>query len=225
MSLSFTVDPESKEKLAGLKVGYILFENVKMEKSNEQVDTLVNAATAQVKQRFQKPELMLQDAVLSGMRQHYYDIGMDPTKERPSGEALIRRIVKGKGIYRINTVVDINNVVSMTSGYPCGVYDSDHLKGAITFLVGRAGQNYEGLGGREVTSENRLLTSDEESIFGGPTADSKRTSVNESTKNVLMLIYCPKNSEKVFLEKVMEKAKAMMGLTGAAAKEYGVFEI
>jgi len=225
MNLAFAVDPDSKEKLSGLKIGYILFEGAKVEKSNEQVDTLVNAATAQIKQRFQNPELMNQDAVLSGMRDHYYAIGMDPTKERPSGEALIRRIVNGKGIYRINTVVDINNVVSMTSGYPCGVYDSDNIRGAITFLVGKEGQNFEGLGGREVKSENRLLSRDEESIFGGPTADSKRTAVTDGTRNVLMLLYCPKNSEKVFLEKVMVKAKAMMGLTGATAKGAGVFEI
>jgi DNA/RNA-binding domain of Phe-tRNA-synthetase-like protein len=225
MNPTFTVDSESKEKLKGLKIGYIQFENCKVEKSNVQVDTLVNAATNQVKQRFQDPELMTQDKIIQGMRQHFYDIGLDPTKERPSGEALIRRIIKGKGIYRINTVVDINNVISMTSGFPCGVYDSGNIKGGITFLVGTAGQNYEGLGGREVNSKNRLLTKDEESIFGGPTADSARTAVTDETKNVLMLIYAPKNSEQVFLEKVIDKAKSMMSLTGAAAKESGVYEI
>jgi DNA/RNA-binding domain of Phe-tRNA-synthetase-like protein len=225
MNLTFTVDPESKEKLKGLKVGYISFENVKVEKTNEQVNTLVNAATTQVKNRFPNPDAISQDKIIQGMRQLFYDIGLDPTKERPSGEALIRRIVKDKGIYRINTVVDINNVVSMTSAYPCGVYDADNIKGGITFLVGKAGENYEGLGGREVNSENRLLTRDEESIFGGPTADSKRTSVTENTPSVLMLIYCPANSEKAFLEKVIEKAKAMMSLSGAAAKESGVYEI
>jgi DNA/RNA-binding domain of Phe-tRNA-synthetase-like protein len=223
--LSFNTDPESKEKLKGLKVGYISFENIKIEKSNETVDKLVNAASAQVNQRFQNSEQMTQDAIIQGIRELFYNIGLDPTKERPSGEALIRRIVKGQGIYRINTVVDINNVVSMTSAYPCGVYDADKIKGEITFLVGKAGENYEGLGGREVNSENRLLTRDEQSIFGGPTADSQRTSVNMDTKNVLMLIYSPEKSENVFLEKVIEKAKNMMSLTGAVAKESGIYEI
>jgi DNA/RNA-binding domain of Phe-tRNA-synthetase-like protein len=225
MELKFDVESGSSEKLKGLKVGYISFENCKIEKSNEQVDNLVNAASNSVKERFKTIDQLTEDLIIQGMRQLFYDIGLDPTKERPSGEALIRRIVKDKGIYRINTVVDINNVVSMTSAYPCGVYDSDKINGEITFLVGAAGQNYEGLGGREVNSENRLLTRDEESIFGGPTADSKRTSVTENTKSVLMLIYCPKNSEKAFLEKVIEKAKAMMSLTGATAKESGIYEI
>lgn len=225
MDLDFNTDPDSKEKLKGLKIGYICFEGAKAEKSNEQVDTLVKAATAQVTQRFQDPGQMTQDLIISGMRQLYYNIGLDPTKERPSGEALIRRIVKGKGIYRINTIVDINNVISMTSAFPCGVYDSDKIQGNITFLVGKAGENYEGLGGREVNSENRLLTRDEISIFGGPTADSQRTAITLETRNVLMLIYCPGNAEAIFLEKVMEKAKSMMSLTGASAKQSGIFEI
>ena len=225
MELKFSADPESREKLKGLKVGYIQFADCTVEKSHEQVDNLVNAASNQVKERFKTIEQMSQDLIIQGMRQLFTDIGLDPTKERPSGEALIRRIVKGQEIYRINTVVDINNVISMTSAYPCGVYNSDKINGGITFLVGKAGQNYPGLGGREVNSENKLLSKDEESIFGGPTADSQRTAVTNETKNVLMLIYAPKNSELAFLEKVMEKAKKMIALTGAKAIGYGVFEI
>lgn len=225
MELKFSVEPDSREKLRGLKVGYLVFENCKVEKTNEQTDALVKAATAQVMARYQNPDNIEKDAIIDGMRSLFRDLGIDPKKERPAGEALIVRVVKGKGIYRINTPVDINNAISMMSAYPCSVYDLEKIGGRAVFLVGKEGQNYPGLGGREVKAQNRLLVRDEASIFGGPGADSDRTAVNLETKKILMLIYCPKNSEQAFLEKVMDKAKAMMSICGAKPAGSGVYEI
>jgi DNA/RNA-binding domain of Phe-tRNA-synthetase-like protein len=79
--LIFNVDQESKEKLKGLKVGYISFENVKTEKSNETVDKLVTAASAQVNQRFNNTDAISQDAIITGIRELFYNIGLDPTKD------------------------------------------------------------------------------------------------------------------------------------------------
>ena len=127
--------------------------------------------------------------------------------------------MKGKGVYRISAVVDVNNIVSLLSGFPCGVYDSSKLEGeGITVLLGTAGQEYEGLGGRKVETDNRILTSDSKSIFGGPTADSARTSVTSETKEVLMLIYCPPGIEIPMLKATMEKASLLMQ-HAAGAKE------
>jgi DNA/RNA-binding domain of Phe-tRNA-synthetase-like protein len=206
---SFRTDENAKEKLHGLVVGYLQFENVE-NKTNDITDSVVEAACTAVKNKFTTPESILDDTVIIATRKLFSSIGRDPTKERPSGEALIRRVVKGKGIYRINAVVDINNAVSLLSGFPCGVYDAAKIEGGITILLGEPGTQYDGLGGRKVEAENRLLTADAQSVFGGPTADSARTQVSDDSREVLMLIYSPPGIEPAMLKATMEKASLLM---------------
>lgn len=221
---SFKTDEASQEKLKGLTLGYIQFTSVKNEKSNDIIDSTMEATCNVIKKKFPTPEAILEDTVVTATRKLFSSVGRDPTKERPSGEALIRRVVKGKGVYRISIVVDINNVVSLLSGFPCGVYDSEKLEGKeISVLLGAPGQEYEGLGGRKVETDNRILTADSKSIFGGPTADSARTQVTAETKEVLMLIYCPPGIEIPMLKATMEKASLLMKhSTGAKEACHGL---
>jgi len=218
---SFKTKGPSEERLKGLTLGYLLFTRVKNEKSNETIDSTMEAASNVLKKRFPTAESILEDTVVSATRKLFSSVGRDPTKERPSGEALIRRVVKGKGIYRINTVVDINNVISLLTAFPCGVYDAAKIEGGtITILLGTPGLEYEGLGGRKVEAENRILTADSKSVFGGPAADSARTQVTTETKEVLMLIYSPPGIEIPMLKATMEKASLLMQHASGAQEAY-----
>ncbi|MDD5171552.1 MAG: phenylalanine--tRNA ligase beta subunit-related protein [Candidatus ainarchaeum sp.] len=164
-----------------------------------------------------------EDATIRGVRALFSQAGTDPTKDRPSGEALIRRIMAGKGLYRINAAVDVNNIVSILSGCPCGLYDLDRIEGdTITVFVGAPGTIYEGISGKSVNGESRIITSDSRSVFGGPVADSKRTCVTSETKNLLMLIYFPTTAPKEKLDKAMTTAIALMShCCGATATASG----
>jgi len=223
--INFKVYPDAKEKLEGLKVGYVLFEEVRVNKNSLAMDNMVEVATVRVEEKFPDMDSISKDKVIKAMRKLFSTVGIDPTKERPSAEALIRRIVSGKEVYRVNTVVDMNNVISMTTGYPCGVYDAANVKGKVRLHIGKEGGKYIGIGGKEMSTDNRLLTKDDISIFGGPTADSRRTAVHSGTSRVLMLIYNPPGIPEKMLKETLEEAKAKMSeVTGGQVKESGIYE-
>jgi len=223
----FAVEEGSKQKLAGLSVGYIYFRGVRTEKSNPAVDMAIASASRAVAERFSDTKSIAEDPVIKGIRAVFSKAGLDPTKERASGEALIRRIAGGQGLYRINAVVDANNAVSLLTGCPCGVYDLEKVEGdTVTLLVGGSGQAYEGIGGKQLNAENRILTADAKGIFGGPTADSGRTCITLGTKEVLMLIYHPPGAPKEMLAGAMKEAERLMKeAAGASVLRSGVFSV
>ncbi len=222
----FQTDNDAQEKLSEVKVGYILFSGLTVEKTNPKLEEVMEEAISTVSGKFSTPESILSDPVVQGCRALFSKLGLDPTKERPSGEALIRRVSAGNGIYRINTVVDVNNAISLLSACPCGAYNADKIKGKISFIIGKKGENYQGIGNRKLDAENKLLTKDELSIFGGPTADSARTAIAPDTKNVLMLIYLPPGSSEEILQSAMELAKEkMVQVTGCKLSESGIYKI
>ncbi len=223
----FRAEDSSKPKLSGLTLGFIYFSGIKNSKQNPEVDGAVDLAIKEVCGKFPDAEKISEDPVIKGIRSTFSRTGLDPTKERPSGEALTRRAVLGKGICRINSVVDMNNVVSLKTGCPCGVYDAKKIEGdEIMIKVGLGEDAYPGIGGRVLNGENRILTSDSKSIFGGPTADSARTSINLETKEVLMLIYHPSSASAPKLEEILGQAAALMESTTSGKKEYsGIFLI
>ncbi|MFH1394141.1 MAG: phenylalanine--tRNA ligase beta subunit-related protein [Candidatus Micrarchaeota archaeon] len=222
--IRFKVYPEAKEKLEGLKVGYILFEDVVVRRDGMAMDNMIEVAMVQVEEKFPNAEAIPKDNVIKAIRKLFSTVGLDPTKDRASSEALIRRIVSGKGIERINTVVDTNNVISMTTGYPCGVYDAANVKGIIRLHIGKEGGKYIGIGGKDMSTDDRLLTKDDISIFGGPTADSMRTAIHAGTSRVLMLIYSPPGVPEKMLRDTMEEAKAKMSeITGGKVKDSGIY--
>jgi DNA/RNA-binding domain of Phe-tRNA-synthetase-like protein len=121
-------------------------------------------------------------------REAYKRLGKSPSRYRVSSEALLRRVVQGKGLYQINNVVDINNLVSLKSRYSVGTYDLDKLKPPISFTVGGEGQTYKGIGKEMVNIENMPVFADSEGNFGGPTSDSERAMITMNTSKILMNI-------------------------------------
>src|SRR5690349_16941514 len=112
----------------------------------------------------------------------FHRLGVDPTKSRPASEALLRRVLQGKGLPVIHPAVDACNLASLEHQLPLGLYDRDLLHGPILARLGRAGEGYEGIRKGHVNLAGRPLLADETGPFGAPTADSSRTQVTRATR-------------------------------------------
>jgi len=130
------------------------------------------------------------DPVIAGVRAAFKAIGKDPSRYRPSSEALTRRILSGKGLYSVNNVVDCGNLVSLMTGVPVGCYDAAWLKGdEITLRVGQPGETYEGVGRGEINLACLPVLADSDGAFGTPFSDSARTAIGEHTTDLKFVLY------------------------------------
>lgn len=125
------------------------------------------------------------------VRQMYRHIGLDPTKTRPSSEALLRRVRRGDPFPRVNALVDAVNACSLELQLPYGVYDHAALRGAITLRLGREGEAYDGIRKDTVHIAGRLTVADHLGPFGNPTSDSARAMVTTGTRDALVVVYAP----------------------------------
>ncbi|WP_240840338.1 B3/4 domain-containing protein [Acidaminobacter sp. JC074] len=125
---------------------------------------------------------------LEASRDIYKKLGKDPSRYRISSDSLFRRLIKDKGMYHVNNVVDINNIISLKTLWSVGAYDLDKVEGHILYGVG-ADEVYEGIGRGILNIKNLPVLKDDLGPFGSATSDSLRTMVTEDTKRVLMVIH------------------------------------
>src|SRR5580698_9285877 len=135
-----------------------------------------------------EPKAVLEAAGILATRAAYKALGKDPARYRGSAEALLRRVIAGKGLPRINNVVDVINLVSVESRLPVGLYDLAHVQGDILFRAGRAGVTYKGIGKYDLNLEGLPVFCDAAGPHGSPTSDSERTMVTFETKKVIAII-------------------------------------
>ena len=129
--------------------------------------------------------------ITAAVRTMYRRVGIDPTKTRPSSEALLRRVRKGDALPRINSLVDIVNWCSLESQLPFGLYDRAHIRGPVALRLGRDGEEYAGIRKDVVHVVGRLTLADDVGPFGNPTSDSARTMVTPATTRALIVIFAP----------------------------------
>lgn len=125
---------------------------------------------------------------IAATRQAYKQLGKDPSRYRPSAESLIRRLTQGKGLYRVNNVVDTNNLISLKTGFSIGAYNLDAIEPPLTFRVGRTDEGYKAIGRGRLNLESLPLLADQNGPFGSPTSDSERTMVTGDIDRALMVI-------------------------------------
>lgn len=154
---------------------------------------------------------------VKGSRAAYKAFGRNPGRYRVSSEALLRRVRRGDELYHINSVVDVNNLISVESGLSVGSYDLDHVKGDITFRKAGAGEGYTGIGKDFIDMENMLVLADDEGIFGSSMSDSTRAMVTGETKDVLLVVYCFENNIDLgkLLENALDSFAEYAGVSGA----------
>ena len=127
-------------------------------------------------------------APIKATRTAYKRLGKDPNRYRPSAEALRRRILRDLPLYRIDTLVDLINLVSIRSGYSIGGFDADKIEGNLTLGVGREGELYQGIGRGVLNIAGLPVYRDRVGGIGTPTSDEERTKISMETTSLLMII-------------------------------------
>ena len=204
MSKHITIDAQMKEKWPHTRVGCFQYK-VTVEKKNEDMWKYLK------KDIFKKTKDNIFDYGVNDIpnikesRMAYKAFGKDPSRYRVSSEALIRRIGQGKGLYEVNTVVDVNNLISIESGFSVGSYDTAKIEDELVFRVGKDGETYKGIGKDEIKIDGLPVLADEVGAIGSSTSDSERAMITEDAKEILTLIYSFSDNED--LEKAMEYGK------------------
>src|SRR3989440_3267895 len=135
-----------------------------------------------------EPRAVLESPQILATRAGYKALGKDPARYRGSAEALLRRVLAGKGLPQINALVDVINLVSVESRFSIGLYDLAHVQGDIVFRAGRAGETYKGIGKYDLNLEGLPVFCDTLGPHGSPTSDSERTMVTSATKQLFAVI-------------------------------------
>lgn len=130
----------------------------------------------------------LQPAI-AATREAYKRCGKDPSRYRPSAEALRRRLLRGLDLYQIDTLVDLINLVSLRTGYSIGGFDADKIQGdRLELGIGRAGEPFEGIGRGMLNIEGLPVYRDETGGIGTPTSDHERTKMGLETRHILAIV-------------------------------------
>lgn len=147
------------------------------------------AAFTQELQTTDTPDSIKQQPAIAATRAAYRSLGKDPSRYRPSAEALRRRLLRGLELYRIDTLVDLINLVSLRTGYSIGGFDADKIVGTELELgVGRADEPFEGIGRGALNIEGLPVYRDREGGIGTPTSDHERTKMGLETTHILAII-------------------------------------
>ena len=146
------------------------------------------------------------------VRTMYKRVGIDPTKTRPSNEALLRRVRKEQPLPRVNSLVDVINWCSVELQLPYGLYDRRHIHGAVTVRLGRDGEEYAGIRKDAVHLAGRIALIDDDGPFGNPTSDSARTMVTPATTDGLVVVFAPLEVDPARLSRVLDLTAERIGL-------------
>lgn len=196
----FDLSPE----LAGIvRPGVLWWTEATNVEREPRLDPLLTEAEARV--RSQPP------AETAGVRTMYKRVGIDPTKTRPSNEALLRRVRKGQPLPRVNALVDVINWCSVELQLPYGLYDLGRVNGAVVLRLGRDGEEYAGIRKDTVHVGGRLALVDEQGPFGNPTSDSARTMVTPQTTDVMVVVFAPAEVARPRLGEVLDLTAARLG--------------
>lgn len=142
-------------------------------------------------------------------RKVFKELGTDPSKYRPSAEALFRRIQKQTYLPYINSAVDLNNFFSLQYEVPIGIYDCGFLQGDIEITIGKEEDYYKALNERSISLKNKIISSDQAGPFGSPYVDSQRAPVTEKTTEAIQIIYLRPSLSIEQAEKLTKSLKDM----------------
>ncbi len=204
MRKNLVIDSRMKELWPAVRVGCLQYQ-VQVEKKNPELWAYLK------KEIYKKAKDAIFDYGVNEIpnikesRAAYKAFGKDPSRYRVSSEALIRRIGQGKGLYEVNTVVDVNNLISIESGFSVGSYDADRMGEDLVFRIGEAGETYKGIGKEEIKIDALPVLADEQGAIGSSTSDSERAMITEDAEEVLTLIYSFSDNQD--LEKALESGR------------------
>ena len=182
------IDSDLKNRWPEIALGMIQCEGVCASKETTALWNDLSVFAEVLARRIDSTEAIGTCPAIAATRNAYRAFGKDPSRYRGSAEALMRRVVQQRSLYRVNMIVDLNNYVSLLSELPVGSYDVGRIKGDVVFRLGHPGESYEGIGKGRVNLELLPVFADDNGPFGSPTSDSQKMMITAHTEQVLMVI-------------------------------------
>jgi DNA/RNA-binding domain of Phe-tRNA-synthetase-like protein len=194
---------EIRIELPGVRLGVVVADGLRVSPSDEVLTRLITEACERKRHELTLEHLADAEPMCT-VRAMFRAWQIDPSKYRPSSEALLRRVVQGKGLYFVSNVVDIGNLGSIETMYPYGCHDRSRIRFPVVFRKGAPGEQYEGIGKRMWHLEKRPVLADHEGPFGSPISDSRRSMVTASARDILVVMYVPASIPEASIKEAME---------------------
>jgi DNA/RNA-binding domain of Phe-tRNA-synthetase-like protein len=198
-SMRFTLAPDLSSII---RPGVIWLDGATVVERDSRMDGPLAAAETAVRTR--------PPAEIAAVRTMYKRVGLDPTKTRPSSEALLRRVRKGDALPRINSMVDVCNWCSLEFQLPYGLYDAARIDGDVELRIGLPDESYPGIRKDAVHVGGRITLADQTGPFGNPTSDSARTMVTTKTTRVMLVVFAPIEVDTKTLARVLDATSQRM---------------
>lgn len=185
--MKITVEDRIREICPAMQIALIRAKVINTPTSDE-LWSEISEASQRIRDSYELSWINKRPAIVA-TRNLYKRLGKDPNRYRVSSEALCRRVVKGMELYRIDTLVDLINLISMGSGYAIGGFDADKIQGdEVRLGVGEAGEKFEGIGRGLLNIEGLPVYRDAVGGIGSPTSDEERTKITLQTTRLQMQI-------------------------------------
>src|SRR5690348_16250597 len=198
--MQLQLDEQLKTRIAGVTFGMVTIHGVTVRERDELLWKQIEMLSQRLGHEYTL-ERLSENEQIAAVRGLQKSFGFDPTRYRPSSESLLRRVLKGQGLYQINTAVDVNNLCSLEFLLPMCSYDLRHAKGQVHVRIGEPGEEYPGIGRQVFQAENKVIIADDNGIMGSTVSDSERTKVTATTMDILLAIYAPATMDPRIIER------------------------
>jgi DNA/RNA-binding domain of Phe-tRNA-synthetase-like protein len=188
--MQLQLDEKLKIRIPGVTFGMVTINGVTVRERDERLWKQIEMLYQHRAREFTLDRLS-ENEQIAAVRGLQKSFGFDPARYRPSSESLLRRVLKGQGLYQINTAVDVNNLCSLEFLLPMCSYDLRHVKGQVRVRIGEPGEEYPGIGRQVFQAANKVIIADDSGIMGSTVSDSERTKVTTVTRDILLAIYAP----------------------------------
>jgi DNA/RNA-binding domain of Phe-tRNA-synthetase-like protein len=200
--MKLSINNNIKQLIPNCRLGYAVIDETAVQGSpptlSREFYELQAAAAAAY-----KIELLPTNPRIAAVRAMYKKLTIDPSHYRPASEALVRRVLNGKGLYYINSAVDVNNYCSLKFLLPFGLYAADKIEGDVEYALAEAG-SYVNIAGKTSNTDHKPFLGDKRGVFGNPTADAGRTAVTLQTTRLLSVIYADEEVSNQELEEILQ---------------------
>ncbi len=215
--MNSSISHEIKKKVPALKIGLITYKDITIGSSPQMLKGRLQLFQESV--ALDLESMPLTDYIgVSEWRSVFKGLGMDPSKYRPSHEAILRRVAKRQFLTTIHSAADINNFFSIQYGIPIGIYDLNKIIGDIEIRLGTEHENFDALNNRIIDASGKLVSIDSEGPFGSPYVDSKRTAVTEETTSANQIVYLrPSMQTEECTELLRAMSKMFTQINGGSA--------
>jgi len=189
-AVTLNIEFHLRKRFPQLKVLTCQIRGVRVEKQNVELESFKEKVMRQVREQYDL-ESLRNLSTFRAYRDFFWRVGIDPTKNRPAAEALIRRVLSGRAIPNVNTLVDAYNLASIKTEIALAAFDADRLKGDFLMRFATEGEEFWGIGMEKpmLFQGGEIVISDGEKLVAVyPHRDADNTKISMKTKNVLLLV-------------------------------------